>query len=102
MGIMALAGYLISLKFLIVDGKVETKDIITRIFNLFTIAVPASLPACLTIGISYSLSRLSDKGILCIQRDRINKAGSVNILVFDKTGILTEDQWILKDLLIQE
>ena len=35
--------------------------------------------------------RLNDKGIFCIQRDRVNKAGSVNILVFDKTGTLTED-----------
>ena len=60
-------------------------------FDLFTTAVPPSLPACLSIVITYSLRRLDDKGIFCIQRESIKKAGSVNILVFDKTGTLTED-----------
>ena len=59
--------------------------------DLFTTAVPPSLPACLSVGITYSLSRLKKKDIFCIQRDNVNKAGSVNILVFDKTGTLTED-----------
>ena len=91
MGIMTLIGFFISLKFLIVEGDLSTKEIIERFLDLFTTAVPPSLPACLSIGITYSLSRLNDKGVFCIQRDRINKAGSVNILVFDKTGTLTED-----------
>ena len=91
MGIMTIVGFAISLKFLIVEGENSAKEIIERFLDLFTTAVPPSLPACLSIGITYSLSRLNDKGIFCIQRDRINKAGSVNILVFDKTGTLTED-----------
>ena len=91
MGIMTIVGFAISLKFLIVEGENTAREIIERFLDLFTTAVPPSLPACLSIGITYSLSRLSDKHIFCIQRDRINKAGSVNILVFDKTGTLTED-----------
>ena len=91
MCIMTVVGFLISLKFLIVEGDLTTTEIIERFLDLFTTAVPPSLPACLSIGITYSLSRLKDKGIFCIQRDRVNKAGSVNILVFDKTGTLTED-----------
>ena len=91
MGIMTIVGFGISLKFLIVEGELTTREIIERFLDLFTTAVPPSLPACLSIGVTYSLSRLSDKGIDCIQRDRVNKAGSVNILVFDKTGTLTED-----------
>ncbi len=91
MGIMTIIGFLISLKFLIKEGQLTTKEIIERFLDLFTTAVPPSLPACLSIGITYSLRRLNDKGIFCIQRDRVNKAGSVNILVFDKTGTLTED-----------
>ena len=91
MGIMTIIGFAISLKFLIVEGELTTREIIERFLDLFTTAVPPSLPACLSIGITYSLSRLNDKGIFCIQRDRVNKAGSVNILVFDKTGTLTED-----------
>ena len=91
MGIMTVVGFAVSLKFLIVEGELTTREIIERFLDLFTTAVPPSLPACLSIGITYSLHRLSDKGIFCIQRDRVNKAGSVNILVFDKTGTLTED-----------
>ena len=96
MGIMTIVGFAISLKFLIVEGENTAREIIERFLDLFTTAVPPSLPACLSIGITYSLSRLSDKGIFCIQRDRINKAGSVNILVFDKTGTLTEDHLDIK------
>ena len=96
MGIMTIVGFGISLKFLIVEGENTAREIIERFLDLFTTAVPPSLPACLSIGITYSLSRLSDKGIFCIQRDRINKAGSVNILVFDKTGTLTEDHLDIK------
>ena len=96
MGIMTIVGFAISLKFLIVEGENSAKEIIERFLDLFTTAVPPSLPACLSIGITYSLSRLSDKGIFCIQRDRINKAGTVNILVFDKTGTLTEDHLDIK------
>ena len=91
MGIMTIIGFLVSLKFLIVEADLTTREIIEKFLDLFTTAVPPSLPACLSIGITYSLSRLKDKGIFCIQRDRVNKAGSVNILVFDKTGTLTED-----------
>ena len=96
MCIMVFVGFFISLKFLIVEGGNNAKEIIERFLDLFTTAVPPSLPACLSIGITYSLSSLSDKGIFCIQRDRINKAGSVNILVFDKTGTLTEDHLDIK------
>ena len=96
MGILTIIGFGISLKFLIVEGENSAKEIIERFLDLFTTAVPPSLPACLSIGITYSLSRLSDKGIFCIQRDRINKAGTVNILVFDKTGTLTEDHLDIK------
>ena len=91
MVIVVFVGFFISLKFLIVEGDLSAKEIVIRFLDLFPTAVPPCLPACLSIGIAYSLSRLKDKGIFCIQKDKINKAGSVNILVFDKTGTLTED-----------
>ena len=91
MSIFSLVGFCAVLKFLIVDGKNSAGEILYRFFDLFGTAVPASLPACLVIGVSYGISRLKDKKIMCIQRDRLNRAGSVNILVFDKTGTLTED-----------
>ena len=91
MVILCFIGFAISLKFLIVDAELTQKEIITKFFDLFTSAVPPSLPACISVGITYSLGRLKKKGIFCIQRDNVNKAGNVNILIFDKTGTLTED-----------
>jgi len=91
MGILCIVAYAISLKFLITQGELSNKEIVEKFLDLFTTAVPPSLPACLSVGITYSLSRLKKKKIFCIQRDNVNKAGSVNILVFDKTGTLTED-----------
>ena len=91
MGILCIVGFGISLKYLITDGQLSNKEIVEKFLDLFTTAVPPSLPACLSVGITYSLGRLKKKNIFCIQRDNVNKAGSVNILVFDKTGTLTED-----------
>ena len=91
MGILCIIGFGISLKFLIVEGELTNKEIVEKFLDLFTTAVPPSLPACLSVGVTYSLNRLKKKNIFCIQRDNVNKAGSVNILVFDKTGTLTED-----------
>ena len=96
MCILTIVAFGVTLKFLIVDVELTAIEILKRFLDLFTTAVPPSLPACISIGITYSLSRLSDKGIFCIQRDRINKAGTVNILVFDKTGTLTEDHLDIK------
>ena len=91
MGILCIVGFAISLKFLIVDAELTDKEIVEKFLDLFTTAVPPSLPACISVGITYSLSRLKKKGVFCIQRDNVNKAGNVNILIFDKTGTLTED-----------
>ena len=91
MGILCLVGFGISVKFLKVDAESTDVEIVEKFLDLVTTAVPPSLPACLSIGITYSLNRLKKKGIFCIKRDGVNKAGSVNIIVFDKTGTLTED-----------
>ena len=91
MGILCIISFAISLKFLITDGELENREIVEKFFDLFTTAVPPSLPACISVGITYSLRRLQKKGIFCIRRDNINIAGNVNNLIFDKTGTLTED-----------
>ena len=96
MSIFTLVGFGVVLKFLIVDHKNSAGEIVYRFFDLFGTAVPASLPACLVIGVSMGVSRLKDKKIMCIQRDRLNRSGEINILVFDKTGTLTEDHLDIK------
>ena len=89
MSILCIFGFAISIPFLLETQ--EWDEILKKSLDLITTAVPPSLPACLGIGISYSINRLKSQGIMCIARDRVNSAGKVNILCFDKTGTLTED-----------
>jgi cation-transporting ATPase 13A2 len=65
--------------------------IIVRALDLITIVVPPALPATLTIGTNFALSRLRKKEIYCISPQRVNVGGKLDIVCFDKTGTLTED-----------
>jgi cation-transporting ATPase 13A3/4/5 len=56
-----------------------------------TIAVPPTLPAAMTIGTTFSLWRLRKKGIFCISPPKVDVSGTINTMVLDKTGTLTED-----------
>jgi cation-transporting P-type ATPase 13A2 len=49
------------------------------------------LPATLSIGTSFAISRLRKNGIYCISPSRVNVGGKINVCCFDKTGTLTED-----------
>lgn len=53
--------------------------------------VPPGLPAALSIGTSFALSRLRKHNIFSISPSRVNVAGKINVCCFDKTGTLTED-----------
>lgn len=65
--------------------------IIVRALDLITIVVPPALPATLTIGTNFALTRLKKKQIFCISPQRVNVGGKLDIMCFDKTGTLTED-----------
>jgi cation-transporting ATPase 13A3/4/5 len=65
--------------------------ILIRAFDLITIVVPPALPATLTIGTNFALSRLKKKNIFCISPQRVNIGGKLDVVCFDKTGTLTED-----------
>jgi magnesium-transporting ATPase (P-type) len=65
--------------------------IVVRALDLVTIVVPPALPATLTIGTSFALSRLRKKNIFCISPNRVSVSGTVDVMCFDKTGTLTEE-----------
>ncbi|KAG2412653.1 hypothetical protein HFD88_010210 [Aspergillus terreus] len=65
--------------------------IIVRALDLITIVVPPALPATLTIGTNFALSRLKKHQIFCISPQRVNVGGKLDVICFDKTGTLTED-----------
>ncbi|KAJ3014733.1 UNVERIFIED_CONTAM: hypothetical protein HDU68_000163, partial [Siphonaria sp. JEL0065] len=62
-------------------------------YGMFTISQVLSplLPAVLVIGQSVASERLSKKGILCVDLDRITLSGKVKVYCFDKTGTLTKE-----------
>ncbi|XP_022208054.2 probable cation-transporting ATPase 13A3 isoform X2 [Nilaparvata lugens] len=66
-------------------------DILIKALDIITIVVPPSLPAAMTVGKLYALSRLRKQKISCINSRVINVSGSINCICFDKTGTLTED-----------
>ena len=67
------------------------KLVIVRALDLITIVVPPALPATLTIGMNFALSRLRKKRVFCISPQRINVSGRLDMMCFDKTGTLTEE-----------
>jgi cation-transporting ATPase 13A2 len=71
--------------------QIPWHTILIRALDLITVVVPPALPATLSIGTSFALSRLRRSGIFCISPNRINVAGKINVCCFDKTGTLTED-----------
>uniref|UniRef100_A0A8C4Q985 Cation-transporting ATPase n=1 Tax=Eptatretus burgeri TaxID=7764 RepID=A0A8C4Q985_EPTBU len=66
-------------------------ELVLKVLDLVTIAVPPALPAALTVGSVYAQARLHKQGIYCVSLARINVAGSVQISCFDKTGTLTSE-----------
>jgi len=66
--------------------------------DLVTIAVPPALPLILTIGIGFAVSRLTKKQIFCTSPPRVNYAGKINMMCFDKTGTITEDDLALQEV----
>jgi cation-transporting P-type ATPase 13A2 len=90
MGIIAIAGFLATLPIMI-EQNYALFEIIDRSLDLITITVPPALPAAMTAGTAFALSRLKRRKIFCISPPRVNVSGRVNLMVFDKTGTLTED-----------
>lgn len=65
--------------------------IVVRALDLITIVVPPALPATLTIGTNFALSRLKIKSVYCISPQRVIVGGKLDVVCFDKTGTLTEE-----------
>ncbi|KAI1131950.1 hypothetical protein F5Y10DRAFT_26423 [Nemania abortiva] len=90
MGCIALLGFVVSFINFVRLG-LAWHVIIVRALDLITIVVPPALPATLTIGTNFALSRLKKKQIFCISPQRVNVGGKLDVMCFDKTGTLTED-----------
>lgn len=63
-------------------------EMIKTLLELSTSAIPASLPAALTVSMMFSLIRYRNEKINCISPHRIISAGRVDTVCFDKTGMI--------------
>ncbi|KAL4929639.1 putative P-type ATPase [Aspergillus undulatus] len=90
MGVVATLGFIASFINFVRLG-LSWRLIIVRALDLITIVVPPALPATLTIGTNFALSRLKSSNIFCISPQRVNVGGKLDVICFDKTGTLTED-----------
>lgn len=90
MALIAIIGFIGTLPTLIRLGT-TTEKLIDKSLDLITVTVPPALPATLTVGVSFAISRLRKSQIFCISPPRVNVSGMLKIMVFDKTGTLTED-----------
>jgi cation-transporting P-type ATPase 13A2 len=60
---------------IILESDPET--IANRFLNTIVCAVPAALPAALSSGSAFAISRLKVKKIFCIQPNKMNDAGKI-------------------------
>ncbi|KAI9025770.1 putative P-type ATPase [Phycomyces nitens] len=90
LSIIAVFGFMLSSVNFIRLG-IDTTTMILRALDLITIVVPPALPATMSIGTSFAISRLKKIGIFCISPPRVNMGGKIDCMCFDKTGTLTED-----------
>jgi cation-transporting P-type ATPase 13A2 len=90
MACFTIIGYAISLPAMM-DQDTTTANLIDKSLDLITITVPPALPAVMSVGVAFAVSRLKKSKIFCISPPRVNVSGLIQIMVFDKTGTLTED-----------
>ncbi|MCX6168420.1 MAG: plasma-membrane proton-efflux P-type ATPase [Ignavibacteriales bacterium] len=60
-------------------------------------AIPAALPAVLTIVQSVGATELAKKGALVTKLDSVEDAASIDIICFDKTGTITQNKLSVVD-----
>lgn len=94
MKFMAILGFVAIVAFLnrAYDSFKAGQTFWVALFNsldLITIAVPPALPLILTVGIGFSLQRLKEAYIYCINPERLNYAGRLDTMCWDKTGTIT-------------
>ncbi|KAL4712428.1 hypothetical protein ACJJTC_007444, partial [Scirpophaga incertulas] len=66
-------------------------DITLKALDIITIVIPPALPAAMTVGKLYAVTRLKRARVACLNTRAVNVSGSLDCICFDKTGTLTED-----------
>ncbi len=88
---------------LIIDGNVSNLTTLA----LFTIAlaiavVPEAMPVIATVTLSSGALKLAKKHVIAKTLTAVEDLGNVNVLCSDKTGTLTEDRQVVKQLVAKD
>lgn len=73
-----------TINIILFSSQASLEYIIIRSLDIYTVVVPPALPAAMTIGIVYSIGRLKRLKIYCTCPSRINVAGKIKLVCFDK------------------
>ena len=79
--------------------KTGVSDVLTFAVIFLMGAVPAALPAVLTITQAVGAMELARRGVLVTRLDSIEDAASIDVLCLDKTGTLTMNQLAVSDVI---
>jgi len=71
--------------------------LLTFIIVVLLGAIPAALPAVLTIVQTFGAKELAKKGALVTRLDSVEDAASIDVICFDKTGTITQNKLSVVD-----
>lgn len=66
------------------------KNVMDRVLDLVTYAVPVSLPTVLLLVVAVAGGRLGKAGIMLMFPEAVKQGAAVDVVCFDKTGTLTQ------------
>uniref|UniRef100_A0A0G4G7V3 P-type ATPase A domain-containing protein n=1 Tax=Chromera velia CCMP2878 TaxID=1169474 RepID=A0A0G4G7V3_9ALVE len=77
----------------VMAARPDTSFVVVLTLGIFTISQTLSpmLPVALSAGQVRAYGRLKERGIVCVNPERIAVAGKVRVMCLDKTGTLTKD-----------
>src|SRR5262245_25581050 len=89
---------LIAIGGLLVEGLERISHIFLFAVALAVAAVPEGLPAVLTLTLALGVERMAKRKAVVRRLSAVEALGSVTVIATDKTGTLTENRMLVKDL----
>lgn len=76
MALVGILGFICTLPILIKNGT-SLEKLIDKSLDLITITVPPALPATMSVGVAFAITRLKKSKIFCISPPRVNVSGRI-------------------------
>jgi cation-transporting ATPase 13A3/4/5 len=100
LGVISLVGFACVLPHIVALVDFDALNIFYLLSNCITIAIPPSLPAAMSFGVSFAIDRLRRSQIFCISPPKVVASGRVDTICFDKTGTLTEETIVYRGMVL--